>query len=154
MKRLIIYFLVCTSASLFGQATQPSQDAGLWTTINVEKKLNDKFSFFLTEEFRLRENFTRINLFYTDLGVEVRPAKFLKVALSYRHIQKNLLDGFYAFRHRIMLDITLKKKFGDFALAYRQRLQREVRSPFTSEDGMIPEWYSRNKFTVKYDFGK
>lgn len=154
MKKVFIFFLVCTCSSLFGQATKPSQDAGLWTTINVEKKFNEKFSLFLTEEFRLRENFTRVNLFYTDIGAEVRPAKFLKLALSYRNIQKNLIDGTYGFRHRIMLDITLKKKFGNFALSYRQRLQREVRSPYTSEDGMLPEWYSRNKFTVKYDMDK
>jgi hypothetical protein len=152
MKRIVCLFMIlCFAANVFSQATN---DAGLWTTFNVDKKLRKDFSIFATEEFRLRDNFSRVNLFYTDLGVEFRPARFLKVALAYRLIEKNLDDGSYSYRHRIMLDITLKKKFGDFAFSYRQRLQREVRNVYTSEDGMLPEWYSRNKFTIKYDFGK
>jgi hypothetical protein len=152
MKRIVFLFMIlCFAANGFSQATN---DAGLWTTFNVDKKLRKDFSVFATEEFRLRDNFSRVNLFYTDLGIEFRPARFLKVALAYRLIEKNLDDGSYSYRHRIMLDITLKKKFGDFAFSYRQRLQREVRNVYTSEDGMLPEWYSRNKFTIKYDFGK
>lgn len=152
MKRIIFLFMIlCFALNGFSQATS---DAGLWTTFNVDKKLRKDFSIFATEEFRLRDNFSRVNLFYTDLGFELRPAKFLKVALAYRLIEKNLDDGSYSYRHRIMLDITLKKKFGDFAFSYRQRLQREIRNIYTSEDGILPEWYSRNKFTIKYDFGK
>lgn len=155
MRKLLLGFFIFNSCSgLFAQATKASSDAGLWTTVNFEKKLNDKFSILLTEEFRLRENFSRVNLFYTDIGLEVRPAKFLKVALSYRNIQKNLLDNTYSFRHRFQLDITLRRKVGNVSLAYRQRLQREVRNINTSEDGRLPEWYSRNKFTIKYDFDK
>lgn len=154
MKKRFVYLLVCFSLTSYGQATKATKDAGLWTTVNLDKKLNEKFSVFLTQEFRMRENITRINLFYTDFGVEVRPAKFLKVALAYRSIQKNLDDGSYSFRHRLMLDITLKKKFGNFIIAYRQRLQSEVKDVYSSDDGALQEWYSRNKFTLKYDYGK
>jgi hypothetical protein len=152
MKKLLFILIIFFSLSdIFGQATN---DAGLWATFNIEKKLSEKFSVFGTEECRLRENFTRINLFYTDLGVEYRPAKILKVALAYRLIEKNLIDNTYSYRHRFMLDITAKKKFGNFILSYRHRLQREVRNIQTSEDGFLPEWYSRNKVAIKYDFGK
>jgi hypothetical protein len=152
MKKLFFLLIALGAMSnVFGQATD---DAGLWATFNLDKKLNDKFSLFATEEFRLRENFGRVNLFYTDLGVEYRPAKVLKVALSYRLIEKNLDDDSYSYRHRFMLDITLKKKFGKFVLAYRHRLQREVRNIDTSPNGYLPEWYSRNKFTVKLDLDK
>lgn len=152
-KSLLIVFILFTASvpAVFGQATN---DAGLWATFNLDKKLNNKFSFFLTEEFRMRENFTRVNLFYTDLGVEYRPAKILKVALAYRLIEKNLIDDSYSYRHRLMLDITLKKKVSKFVLSYRQRLQGEVRNVYSSENGRLPEWYSRNKFTIKYDLDK
>jgi hypothetical protein len=150
-KIYILFSFLFLSTLVSGQVTN---DAGLWTTFNVDKKLNNKFSIFLTEEFRLKENFTTINLFYTDIGVEVRPAKFLKVALAYRLIEKNLIDETYSYRHRLMLDITVKKKFGNFALSYRHRLQSEVRNIYSSELGALPEWYSRNKLTVKYDFEK
>jgi hypothetical protein len=154
MKKLVAYLFVCCSLSAYSQATEPSQDAGLWTTLNLDKQFNEKLSVFLTEEFRMKENFSSVNLFYTDIGVEVRPVKFLKVSLAYRSIQKSLIDETYSFRHRLMLDITLKQKIGNFALAYRQRLQSEVRDIYSSDNGNLPEWYSRNKFSVKYDFGK
>jgi len=134
--------------------SQPVNDAGLWTTINIEKKLKNNLSVFLREEFRLKENFSQINLFYTDIGAGYRPANFLKVAVAYRFVEKHLITGFYSTRHRLMLDIILKKKFGDFDWAYRHRLQTEVRNVNSSENGRSPEWYSRSKFIVKYDLQK
>jgi hypothetical protein len=53
-----------------------------------------------------------------------------------------------------MLDILLKKKFGGIALSYRQRIQSEVRDVYVSEYGRYPEWYSRNKFEIKFDLDK
>jgi len=153
MKKNLILFFILLSFSLNG-FSQATNDAGLWATFNLDKKLHEKVSLFLTEECRLKENFTMVNLFYTDLGVEVRPAKFLKVSLAYRLIEKNIDDEMYSYRHRLMLDITVKKKFENLTLSYRHRLQREVRNIYTSRDGALPEWYSRNKFAVKYSIGK
>ena len=133
---------------------QAVNDAGLWTTINVEKKFKNNVSIFLTEEYRRKENFTRTNLFYTDLGVEVRPLNFLKVSLAYRMIEKYLIDNTFSYRHRLMLNITLKDKIGNLSLSYRQRIQAEERNIFSSPNGSIPEWYSRNKFELKYDLNK
>lgn len=134
--------------SAFAQSTN---DAGLWTTLNIQKDLKKSVSVFLTEECRLRENFSRLNLFYTDLGVAVRPLKFLKVSLAYRMINKFVDDNTFSYRHRLMLDITVKKKAGQFSLSYRHRLQSEVRNIYSSADGSVPEWYSRSKFELKYD---
>ena len=136
---------------MFGQATN---DAGLWTTLNIEKKLKKNVGIFATEEFRLKENFTRLNLFYTDLGVFVQPVKFLKLSLSYRNIEKYVIENTFSFRHRLMLDISLKKKVGKLGLSYRQRIQAETRNVYTSGDGRVPEWYSRNKFEIKFDLDK
>jgi len=153
MKKTALVFSIymCITCAAFSQTTS---DAGLWNTFNIEKKLKHNFTVFATEEYRLRENFTRHNLFYTDLGVSVKPYKFLKISLAYRSIQKSLIDDTWSFRHRLMLDISLKKKLGDFAFSYRQRIQSEVRNVYSSDDGARPEWYSRNKFEVKYDLGK
>ena len=134
--------------------SQNYEDAGLWTTVNVEKKLKNNFSVFFTEEFRLKENFSRINLFYTDAGVSLRPYSFLKLAFAYRFVQKYQIDDTYSFRHRLIFDVTLRRTVGSTALSYRHRLQSEVRDVQSSEKGGIPEWYSRNKAEVKYDLQK
>ncbi len=152
MKKIALLFFIAfiTTHSI----AQTSNDAGLWATFNINKKLSKKIGVFITEEYRARENFTRNNLLYTDLGVSFKPLDFLKVSLAYRCIEKFQLDKTISFRHRGMLDITLKKKFGAFGLSYRQRIQAEVRNVYSSDNGSLPEWYSRNKFEVKYDLNK
>ena len=148
---LILLFSLGYIMYLFAQ---PTNDAGLWTTFNVNKKLKRNFGVFLTEEYRLRENFSQTNLFYTDIGTEVRPLSFLKVSIAYRLIEKFINDKTFSYRHRLMLNISLKQKLGDATLSYRQRLQSEVRNIYSSAIGNIPEWYSRNKFELKYDINK
>ncbi len=153
MKKIAFVFLIsiCFSSSVFAQA---SNDAGLWCTFNLEKPLNKKFSAFLTEEYRVRENFSRNNLFYTEPGLSYKPTNFLKISVSYRNVQKFIEDNSISIRHRGTLDILLKKKIGNVGIAFRQRLQTEYRNVYSSELGAVPEWYTRSKVTVKYDFGK
>lgn len=148
---LAVCFSFCFATESWAQAVN---DAGLWTTFNLDKDLTKKLAVFFTEEYRLKENFTETNLFYTDIGLEIRPAKFIKASLAYRLIEKHIYDNPYSYRHRLMLDITLKKKFENFSVSYRQRFQEEIRNIYSSKDGIMPEWYSRNKVAIKYDFGK
>ncbi len=139
---------------IFSTASAQYDDAGMWNTFSVEKKLKNNFSLLFTEEFRLKENFSQINLFYSQAGIGYRPYSFLKIELQYRFIQKKMIDDFYSFRHRLMLDITVKKKYGNWTGSYRHRLQVEERNIYSSDKGAIPEWYSRNKIAVKYDLHK
>ncbi len=153
MKKWILLFLtvIFFSGKMFSQAVN---DAGLWTTINLEKKMNKRLELFVTEEYRRKENFSQTNLFYTDIGFSLKPTGFLKLSLSYRFIQKYMEDDTYSFRHRMMLDILLKKKFGKITASFRERIQAEARDVYTSEDGKLREWYSRNKLELKYDLDK
>jgi len=153
MKKTVLLFFVSFSF-LEQNFAQSSNDLGLWTTLNIEKKIKKDVVILFTEEYRRKENFTRTNLFYTDIGVEVHPLKFLKISLAYRMIEKYLIENTFSYRHRLMLNITLKHKFGDFSFSYRQRLQSEVRDVYSSESGSMPEWYSRNKIELKYDLNK
>ncbi len=153
MRKLTLSLIV----SLFFAATAFSQvtnDAGLWCTFSIEKKINKKFSYFFVEEFRQRENFTRINLFYTQPGITYKPFDFLKVSLAYRLIQKYEPDNTFSYRHRLMLDITAKKKFGKLGVSFRERIQAENRNIYSSAKGRYPEWFSRNKFKFEYDIDK
>lgn len=153
MKKWFLFFL---SAFCFpyGAFSQALNDAGLWATINVEKKVSKRLEFFVTEEYRRKENFTQPNLFYTDIGFSLRPAGFFKFSFSYRSIQKYMEDETYSFRHRLMLDLLLKKKIGKVTASFRERVQAEVRNVYSSENGKEPEWYSRNKVELKYDLDR
>ena len=82
MRKIALVFLLISgfASQSFAQATN---DAGLWCTFNVDKSLNKKLGVFLTEEYRMRENFSATNLFYTDLGVSYKPADFLKISVTF-----------------------------------------------------------------------
>ena len=134
--------------------SQSYPDAGLWTTFNIEYSLNTRTSVLVTQECRLKENYSRLNLLYSNLGFEYRILKSFKAALTYRFVNKYQDDNAMSYRHRLMLDLTLKNKFGKLNVSYRHRLQVEGRDLYSSESGRVPEWYSRNKFEVKYDIEK
>jgi hypothetical protein len=148
-----IVFIVIQLLLNFPVLAQEEQDAVMWTTVNLEKKLNRKFSLQLTEEFRLRDNLRRLNLFYTDISLNWKTSDWLKTSLSYRWINKYQPEGFFSYRHRLSFDVIFRKKAADFILSYRHRIQAEVRDIGKSADGHVPEWYSRSRFEIKYNGG-
>jgi len=153
MKKGVLLFFMFAIVS--GHVcSQVINDAGLWLTMNIEKKLSKRLEISLTEEYRLKENYAQHNLFYTDLGVAYKPLGFMKISFSYRAIQKYLLDETYSFRHRLTMDILLKRKFGRWVPSFRQRIQTQVRNVYSSETGTLPEWFARERFELKYDLDK
>ena len=141
------------AANLF--FAQPTSDAGMWNTFSIEKQFNAKFFASIDQELRLKENFTMLNLLYTNLGIGMKPFKGLKVSLTYRWIDKWRYETQnFSIRQRLMLDITYKQKVGVLSLAYRARFQTEYRDFSVSQLGKVPEWFWRNKFDVKYKIGK
>lgn len=130
--------------------TQVEKDAGLWGTLSFQKKVTKRIQLTLDQEFRLRENFQRINLFYTNIGVDYKFSNYFKLSPSYRAIQKMKLNNTLSHRHRLSLDATLKKKFSKITLAERIRYQIEVQDVLTSAKGKLPEQFLRFKTDVKY----
>lgn len=149
MKKYLV-IIVLLSLLRLQVVAQVEKDAGLWTTLTFQKRVTKKVLLVLDQEFRLRENFQRINLFYTNIGVDFKINKYFKLTPSYRAIQKVKLDQTVSHRHRLSLDATLKKKFSKLTLAERVRYQIEVQDFLTSAKGKLPEQYLRFKTDVKY----
>jgi len=133
---------------------QDIKDAGLWTTFTVQKKITKRINFVVDQEFRLRENYQRINLFYTNIGIDYKVNKWLKISPSYRAIQKKRLDGTFSYRHRLTLDVNLKKKIQKVTLSERVRYQIEVQDLYTSRKGKLPEQFLRFKTDLKYSLNE
>jgi hypothetical protein len=145
----IIFFCALLLFILSGFAQQ-TKDAGMWTTISLQRPLTKKISLVVDQEFRLKENYQRINLFYTNVGIDYKLNKFIKISPTYRAIQKKRLDGSYSYRHRLMLDVTAKKKFKKVTLSERLRYQIEVQDLYTSKKGKLAEQFLRFKTDLKY----
>lgn len=146
--RFIIFLL---SICFVGNSYAQTSDFGGWFTASLNKSLNKRLAFELTQEFRVRNNFTRVNLFYTNLGLDVKVTDFMKVSFVYRFIDKYKADNSWGIRNRFYVDAAFKAKPGKFSLSYRARMQWEFRGRgYSSELGNVPEIYFRNLFKVGY----
>lgn len=147
---LLVSFVLCNN--LFAQI---AKDAGMWNTLTIQHAFSKKINVVIDQEFRLRENYQRINLFYTNVGVDYKINKNLKISPTIRFIQKKLLNGNYSFRNRFMLDVTAKKKmFNKWTISERVRYQIEVADYNTSEKGKLPEQFLRFKTDLEYQINK
>ncbi|MCD6018168.1 MAG: hypothetical protein K0S53_1289 [Bacteroidetes bacterium] len=147
--KFIVFLCPLFLITLFCNA-QRSKDAGMWATFTIQHPLTKKINLVIDQEFRLKENYQRINLFYTNVGVDYKFNKSIKISPTYRTIQKKRLDGSYSYRHRLMLDVTLKKKLNKITLSERIRYQIEVQDLYTSRKGKLEEQFLRFKTDVKY----
>jgi hypothetical protein len=151
MKRLLLSIsIVLFTLPAFSQR----DDFGAWMTLSLNKDLSKKFTLGLDQEFRLKENLTTINLFYTNVGVSYKVTKFLKVGLVYRMINKQKNDGSYGMRSRIYSDLTFKVKPGKWTFSNRTRYQIEWRQAgYNSELNGLPEAYLRNLTKIGHEIG-
>lgn len=151
MRFIFIYLFFIP---LVQQAQKVVSDAGMWNTLSVKHKLNKKFAIILTEEFRLKENYSQVNLTYTEIALEYSYKKNFKTSLVYRNIQKHQYQSPTSYRNRLQWDISLKKSVAKLSVSYRHRLQGEVKDLLTSKNGHYTEWFSRHKVGLKYDLNE
>lgn len=151
MKRVLLSIaIVLFTLPAFSQR----DDFGAWMTLSLNKDLPNKFGLSIDQEFRLKENLSTINLFYTNVGLNYKVTKFLKVGLVYRMINKQKNDGSYGMRSRIYSDVTFKIKPGKWTLSNRTRYQIEWRQAgYNSELNGLPESYLRNLTKIGHEIG-
>ncbi len=150
MKKYILILLFIPLAI----RSQNTSDAGMWNTFSIQKSINKTTYIVFDQEFRLRENYSRLNLFYTNLGAGYKISKNFKTELTYRCVQKYLIDNTFSFRHRLMVDFIYKKKFHAISLSNRLRYQTEIKDYLTSDLGKYQEQFLRYKMELKFDIDK
>jgi len=129
-------------------------DAGLWTSLGVEKKLSSRWKVLLSEEFRFNENISELGTVFIDAGIEYKLLKKFFVSGNYRFIGVKMIDNSYSFRHRYYLDLSYKYKSGNWGINLRERFESQYKDVMSSETGLVPRNYLRSKLSLKYDFGK
>jgi len=78
---VLFYFFAITSLM-----AQSSDDFGIWTNIEIEKKINKKWTLDGEVEFRTRDNSSEINRWGLKLGGNYSIIKEIKVGLAYQFI--------------------------------------------------------------------
>jgi hypothetical protein len=153
MKKIGILFLMTLCFSQFVKAQKAvTDDFWFWSTISVDKKISKKWGASFDEELRLFDNASRINLYFTNVGVNYKLTKNFKFALVYRFINKNRDGQPYSKRHRLLFDTYYKTKWNQFGITYRVRFQGQVRDLNSSDKGKYIESYMRHKIDIKYSY--
>jgi len=151
-KKLFWIALLATVFSISNINAQYN-DFGIWAGVTIRHKFSQRFSASLEEQVRTYQNSTAIAQYFTEAGLEYSLSKKFKVAAGYRFINNNQLT-YYSKRHRVFADLSYKTKFSNFQIIFRTRLQEQQKDIRSSEMGYIPEWYNRNKLTLKLDLTK
>jgi hypothetical protein len=146
---IIIIWVVITGLTTRAQVS----DAGLWMSVNIEKKLNPVISLCFTEEVRMYENITEVGEVYSDIGLDYRFAKRFKVSANYRFIRQKRLDDTYKTRHRYYFDFSYKEKLKPVSLIARVRYMSQDNDLFLPGEGSVPKDHIAPKLTIKYNPG-
>ncbi len=134
--------------------TEYEDDAAVWINIYLEKKINKNWDIHLNQQNRFNENVKNYGMGYADFGLTYSFNKNVKILGDYVFVQRRVLDGTYSTRHQFYTALVLKKELRKWSFIYRNMLQIQVKDVYTSEDGAVPEYYERNKLTIKYKMNK
>ena len=145
-------------------------DFGLWTSIEVQKKINKKWSVSLEGEYRVQDNLSSADRWTIGLSGAYKPLKWLKIDAGYKFIRFNNLaetkakvtkfaddeeteienikirtsDPYWNTRHRVFASLTFQKKFGSIELSLREQWQYNHRLSTTTKRAgtkyMLDEW--------------
>ncbi|MBQ2498036.1 MAG: DUF2490 domain-containing protein, partial [Prevotella sp.] len=151
MKRITILMVLCLATMV---AHAQSDDFGIWTSIEVQKKIDKKWSAGFETEFRLQDNAKELERWTAGVSGVYKPTKWLKFEAGYKFIRyytlaetkgkvtkyldddelepKNIKirtsDPYWNNRHRVFLSATLHKKFGSFEVSLREQGQYNFRT--------------------------
>lgn len=136
-------------------------DNGLWTSLEVKKKLKYGLAVSLQEEYKMRENFSNTDKLETTLDLSWKPLSFLKGGVSYCRIDYNHPSNnnnpseYWELRHRYIAYIMGSYEVGRFSLSLREKFQQTNRvGVIADENKSNPTNVLRSKFEVDYNIRK
>lgn len=153
MNRRLAFCLVILGFATTNLTAQIN-DAGLWTSISLEKKISKRISLEASEELRFNENISELGTFFTEIGPQFKVYKGLNAGISYRFIQKRRLDDSYSVRHRINTDLSYRFKIKDFTLSLRERYQVQYGENYFTGENETANTTLRSKLSLKYRINK
>lgn len=160
MAKYRLFIFVFLWFSVMTATGQSSSDFGIWSTIEIQKKLNKKWSMNGEAELRTRENSSEIGRWGLKIGGDYTIIKEIKVGLAYQFLYFHDIEYWdFQSRHRFIGFLQGRKKWGNFAFSLRERFQMTTKddSDRIKDSGKVdtykidPEWSWRNRIKVIYD---
>lgn len=133
-KRLIIMLMAATVA-VTGTKAQ-SDDFGIWSEANVEKKINSNLEIDGGVEWRTRDNASETDRWSASVGVSYKLTDWLKASAGYSLLYDNnhkvnssgkKYSDYWGLRHRFNVSLTGSYSFGNLGISLRERWQYTYR---------------------------
>ncbi len=150
VKLLLIITVLFTSKNY----AQTDSDWASWNTIGVEYKLNEKWSFALEEQVRLKENISVVDNYFTQLSADYKLFKGFKLGAGVRYIRDNDNQGNiqgYENHFRFQIDAMYKHEINDFKIGYRLRYQNKNELGVSYDEGDYANQNIRFKTSLEYN---
>jgi hypothetical protein len=132
-------------------------DWGVWTTADIEKKLNKRWNAAAGLEYRTKDGLAKTDQIRSSLGAEYQPWKFIKFGAAYTLIaDKKQKRDILVYRHRFTFNTTASYKFDRFTASWRPRLQATFYDKTEKDADELDNyrWVVRNRFGLKYNIRK
>jgi hypothetical protein len=124
--------LVCVATPTIAQ----DDDFGLWGEVNVEKKLNKKWTLGAGAEYRSRDNVKESDRWSFGADATYKVTDWLKASAGYSFLYDNVYKvnnsgkkyaDYWSIRHRFNVSLTASKSFGNLSVSLRERWQYTYR---------------------------
>lgn len=152
-KKYFVLFTVlftCIYITGFSQVN----DAEFWENISVSKKITRNSNFHFNHEGRIAYNISLFHYAYGDFGITRNLTKHFKIEMDYVLVWKQT-ELRESWRHQWYTALLYKDKFNKrVELNLRSMYQVQYQDIYSSDLGMYPSNYLRNKITVSYIFNK
>lgn len=157
MKKTYLSLLLSVMFASVSFAQTGSDDMETWTSVRLRYKASKKWSFELQEQFRLKENSSVTDQYFTQLTSKYKLTKKLALSLGLRYIKRNdnqgKIQGFEDY-FRYHFDLSFKHSLGRFAFNHRLRYQNKNELGVSEEEGDFAEKNVRLKTAVTYNVRK
>jgi len=128
-----------------------NKDFQLWSDAKLEIEIFKKISVEIEEEIRLTENVSKIEDYFTDVGISYNFWDNFTFGGYYRFIRRNELDDRISNIHRYYFDLKYDWKIKRWELSLRTRYQSRYKNINSDDTGYKPENHNRNKLSLSYD---
>jgi hypothetical protein len=136
--------------SVYAQQTE----RGLWTNLELKKKLGKNISVSFDEEYRQKDRIGMTDRFMTTIDASWKPLDFLKGGASYTLINKYSADETepWSVRHRWGIYLTGLAEWNRWEFSWRQKFQSTYQvGAITSEHVSNPTNLLRSKLVASYN---
>lgn len=162
--------MILSSFFLLSGFAQESEPGGIWTSISLEKKINNKWEAGSELELRTTGFELKRERLALQLSTDYSIIKNLKLGAGYSYL--NVYDDYkfsndsvrehFQNRHRIYLQLGWKQKLGNFTFSLRERTQMTFKdeSDRYNANGEInanrinPDFIWRNRAKLSYSIKK